>query len=250
MELYVQVRRSVYVEGLSEREAARRFGIARVRKMLRYRTPPGYRRSKPVRRPKLEAFTGIVDQILRDRECPRKQRHTAQRIPPTRRNGRLHDRQAKKPCRWRIRRATPRPTLLSSTQTQAPCLVVDLPHSDDAFVETTEAFCERHRCSVPLLRRRAAQHRLRQHEAGGGEDPGRRQAPADPCLLRAAVALSVRRPFWAAGQGQRQRQGGRVGGLCTQLYGADSALSQLGSSQRAPGSKVSEESRTKIAATL
>ena len=83
VELYVQVRRSVYVEGLSEREAARRFGIARetVRKMLRYRTPPGYRRSKPVRRPKLEAFTGIVDQILiDDRECPRKQRHTAQRI--------------------------------------------------------------------------------------------------------------------------------------------------------------------------
>jgi hypothetical protein len=38
VELYVQVRRSVYVEGLSEREAVRRFGIARetVRKMLRY----------------------------------------------------------------------------------------------------------------------------------------------------------------------------------------------------------------------
>ena len=46
VELYVQVRRSVCVEGLSEREAARRFGIARetVRKMLRYRIPPGYRR--------------------------------------------------------------------------------------------------------------------------------------------------------------------------------------------------------------
>jgi len=52
VELYVQVRRSIYVEGLSEREAARRFGIAReaVRKMLRYRIPPGYRRNKPVRR--------------------------------------------------------------------------------------------------------------------------------------------------------------------------------------------------------
>ena len=83
VELYVQVRRSVYVEGLSEREAARRFGIARetVRKMLRYRIPPGYRRNKPVRRPKLEAFTGIIDQILNDdRERPRKQRHTAQRV--------------------------------------------------------------------------------------------------------------------------------------------------------------------------
>ena len=42
MELYAAVRRSVYVEGLSERAAARRFGLARetVRKMLRYRRPP------------------------------------------------------------------------------------------------------------------------------------------------------------------------------------------------------------------
>ena len=68
MELYAAVRRSVYVEGWSERAAARRFGLARetVRKMLRYRLPPGYRRQKPIRCPKLEAFTGVIDQILRD----------------------------------------------------------------------------------------------------------------------------------------------------------------------------------------
>ena len=50
MELYAAVRRSVYVEGLSERAAARRFGLARetVRKMLRYRLPPGYRRAQPL----------------------------------------------------------------------------------------------------------------------------------------------------------------------------------------------------------
>ena len=43
VELYAQVRRSVFVEGLSEREAAKRFGLARgtVRKMLRYATTPG-----------------------------------------------------------------------------------------------------------------------------------------------------------------------------------------------------------------
>ena len=83
MELYAAVRRSVYVEGLSERAAARRFGWARetVRKMLRYRRPPGYRRAQPVRRPKLDAFTGIIDQILReDQSRPKKQRHTAKRI--------------------------------------------------------------------------------------------------------------------------------------------------------------------------
>ena len=83
MELYAEVRRSVYVEGLSERAAARRFGLARetVRKMLRYRLPPGYRRAQPIRRPKLDAFTGIIDQILREDQCrPKKQRHTAKRI--------------------------------------------------------------------------------------------------------------------------------------------------------------------------
>ena len=49
--------------------------------MLRYRLPPGYRRAQPVRRPKLDAFTGIIDQILReDQYRPKKQRHTAKRI--------------------------------------------------------------------------------------------------------------------------------------------------------------------------
>ena len=83
MELYAAVRRSVYVEGLSERAAARRFGLARetVRKMLRYRLPPGYRRAQPIRRPKLDAFTGVIDQILReDQSRPKKHRPTAKRI--------------------------------------------------------------------------------------------------------------------------------------------------------------------------
>ena len=51
--------------------------------MLSYSAPPGYRRTKPVRRPKLDGFTGIVDAILEadtDPDVPRKQRHTAHRI--------------------------------------------------------------------------------------------------------------------------------------------------------------------------
>jgi transposase len=83
VELYREVRLAVVDEGLSHREAARRFGIDRrtVKKMLSYAAPPGYRRTKPVHRPKLAAFTGIIDAILvADREVPRKQRHTAQRI--------------------------------------------------------------------------------------------------------------------------------------------------------------------------
>lgn len=83
VELYREVRLAVVAEGLSHREAARRFCIDRrtVKKMLSYAAPPGYRRSKPAPRPKLAAFTGIIDAILAtDRDVPRKQRHTAQRI--------------------------------------------------------------------------------------------------------------------------------------------------------------------------
>ena len=85
VELYAAVRLAVVDEGLSHHEAGRRFGIDRrtEKKMLSYSAPPGYRRTKPVRRPKLDGFTGIVDAILEadaDPDVPRKQRHTAHRI--------------------------------------------------------------------------------------------------------------------------------------------------------------------------
>ncbi len=49
VELYGQVRREVYLEGMSRREAARRFGIdpRTVAKMLALSVPPRYRRSRP-----------------------------------------------------------------------------------------------------------------------------------------------------------------------------------------------------------
>src|SRR3954471_6874112 len=83
VELYGRVRHACHVEGLSQREAARRFGIHRttVRKMLSFSVPPGYRRTKPPARPKLDGFTATIDQIvLSDRSAPSKQRHTAKRI--------------------------------------------------------------------------------------------------------------------------------------------------------------------------
>jgi transposase len=83
VELYGRVRHACHVEGLSQREAARRFGIHRstVRKMLAFSVPPGYRRQGPPARPKLEGFTAIIDQILDDdRTASAKQRHTAKRI--------------------------------------------------------------------------------------------------------------------------------------------------------------------------
>jgi len=47
VELYAKVRHAVRIEGLSERAAARRFGIdpRTVSKMLAFSVPPGYRRT-------------------------------------------------------------------------------------------------------------------------------------------------------------------------------------------------------------
>ena len=83
VEIYGRVRRAVLVEGKSERAVAQEFGIARetVRKMLRYSVPPGYRRERPVKRPKLGPWIGVIDAILEeDKNSPVKQRHTAKRI--------------------------------------------------------------------------------------------------------------------------------------------------------------------------
>ena len=83
VELYARVRHAVMIEGLSQREAARRFGIdpRTVGKMLRYSVPPGYVRARPPVRPKLGPFIGVIDRILdEDKERPKKQRHTSKRI--------------------------------------------------------------------------------------------------------------------------------------------------------------------------
>jgi hypothetical protein len=68
VELYGRVRYVVRIEGLSERAAARRFGIdpRTVSKMLKFSVPPGYRRTRLPVRPKLDAFVGIIDRILGD----------------------------------------------------------------------------------------------------------------------------------------------------------------------------------------
>ena len=220
MELYAAVRRSVYVEGLSERAAAR--------KMLRYRRPPGYRRAQPVRRPKLDAFTGIIDQILReDQARPKKQRHTAKRIGERLRaeyGFTAGDTIVKAYVRAQrlggqemfVPLAHPPGdaqadfgealVVIAGVEQKAHYLVVDLPHSDDGVRAGVSGrddggVLRGAQRGVPVLRWRAAAHRLRQHEAGGGADSRRRHAPADAGLQRAPVALLVRRSLRAAGQG-------------------------------------------------
>ena len=83
MEQHELIRRMVNVDGLSQREVARRLGHCRktIAKALKTAAPAGYRRSQPVARPKLGPFEPIVIQWLKEDRCRhRKQRHTAVRV--------------------------------------------------------------------------------------------------------------------------------------------------------------------------
>ena len=173
VELYGRVRHAVLVEGMSRREAALVFGIARrtVEKMLVFSVPPGYRRSKPVRRPKLDGFTGIIDQILEaDKQVPKKQRHTSKRIFERLRDehgftggitivkdyifaARRRQREMFVPLFHSPGHAQAdfgeALAIIGGVERKIHFLVMDLPHSDACFAkaypaETTEAFCDGH----------------------------------------------------------------------------------------------------------
>ena len=83
VEVYASVRRFVFDDGSSRREAARVFGLSRetVSKMCRFSLPPGYTRVKPIAKPKLGPRGPVIDAILAaDMTAPVKQRHTTKRI--------------------------------------------------------------------------------------------------------------------------------------------------------------------------
>jgi transposase len=178
--MYAAVRRAVYVEGISEREAARRFGLSRVtvHKMLQFAVPPGYRRQQPVRRPKLDPYLGLIDQIVEeDKQRPKKQRHTAKRVFERLRDEygyeggitivkdylltrRLQQQEMFVPLSHPPGDAQvdfgEADIVLAGALERAHYFVLDLPHSDDAFVmafpaETTEAFCEGHNQAFAYL---------------------------------------------------------------------------------------------------
>ena len=83
MESWAEIRRRVLVDGQSKRSVCREFDIHwdTLQKILGHAQPPGYRRSGPKPRPKLEPFLPVIHQIIEDdKKAPRKQRHTAKRI--------------------------------------------------------------------------------------------------------------------------------------------------------------------------
>ena len=180
VELYAQVRRAVYVEGISQREAARRFGIdpRTVAKMLAFSVPPGYRRSQPPARPKLDPFVGIIDRILEeDKSQPAKQHHTAKRIFERLRDehgygggisivrGYVHERRERLREMFVPLRHDPGHAqvdfgeafaVIAGQKCKIHFFAMDLPHSDACLVqaspaESTEAFCEGHQVSLEFF---------------------------------------------------------------------------------------------------
>ena len=83
MEHFELIRRMVLVDGLPEREVARRLGHSRktIRKALEHPAPVPYQLTAPKSRPKLEPFLPVIREWLSDdARRPRKQRHTAVRV--------------------------------------------------------------------------------------------------------------------------------------------------------------------------
>ena len=220
--MYARVRRACRVEGMSTREASRVFGLDRktVRKMLSFSVPPGYRRSMPRRRPKLDAFTGIIDRILEDdRTSHHKQRHTAKRIFDRLRDEygftggyaivkdyvrerRLRSREMFVPLHHPAGHAQAdfgeaMAVIGGVARKKVHFLAFDLPHSDACFVTGLSGGDDRGVLRWPqrggcVLRRRPPLHPVRQHQAGGCPHPGRWKAAANARLHGAAIPLSVR----------------------------------------------------------
>ena len=83
MEQWTDVRRAVLVEGISKREACRRFGLSwgALGRMLAYSSPPGYQRTAQADRPVIGPWLGRLAELLEaNRELPRKQRYTVKRM--------------------------------------------------------------------------------------------------------------------------------------------------------------------------
>ena len=216
VDLYGRVRLAVLGQGLSQREAAQRFGIDRgtVSKMVLHSAPPGYRRTVERGRPKLDRHIGFIDQVLHDDlSAPKKQRHTIQRIYDRLREERGFEggyttvRDYVHPRRQSLKEAfvplahpaghaqadfSEAWAVLGGVTRKVHFLVVGLPHSDAILVkaypaETAEALCD----GICVLWRCAVIDPLRQHSVGGGKDPWRRHPQAQHAVRGPAIALCV-----------------------------------------------------------
>jgi transposase len=70
VEVYAAVRRFVFIEGHSRREAARVFGLSRetVLKMCRFSLPPGYTRKVPAAKPRAASISSTIRRLSGKRQ--------------------------------------------------------------------------------------------------------------------------------------------------------------------------------------
>jgi len=83
MDERLEIRHKVLVEGVSKREILRQKKIhwRTLEKILRDSVSPGYQRTAPIAKPKIDPFLGKIQEILTaDKQMHRKQRHTAKKI--------------------------------------------------------------------------------------------------------------------------------------------------------------------------
>mgnify|MGYP006115472711 FL=1 len=173
VDIYSRVRRACLKDGMSARAAAQYFNKDRktIAKMLRHELPPGYRRAEEPRGRTLDAYVGIIDEILRtDKALIKKQRHTAKRIFEVLRDEHKYTgsqttvtyyvREQKRQTKEVFVPLSHRPghaqvdfgeTLgeIGGKECKIHFFVMSMPHSDAVFVkgypaETTEAFCDGH----------------------------------------------------------------------------------------------------------
>jgi transposase len=173
MENWAEIRRRVLAEGQSKRSVCREFDIHwdTLQKILVHAGPPGYRRTAPRPRPKIDPFLPVIHQILDDdKKAPRKQRHTAKRVFERIRDEYGYEGKLtivkEAVAAWRRTRAevfvplSHRPgeaqvdfgqaeVTLDGQPTTVALFVMTLPYSDAIFVsafprECTEAFLEGH----------------------------------------------------------------------------------------------------------
>jgi transposase len=173
MDHWTEVRRAVLVEGISKRQACRRFGIHwdTLERILAHGSPPGYRRVSKAQQPVIGPWLGRLGELLdANRSLPRKQRYTVKRMWHTlRAEGFGGGYSTVKDAVRELRDQAPKEVFMPLTQppgeaqvdfghalarmngslVKVAFFVMSLVHSDAMFVmafprECTEAFLEAH----------------------------------------------------------------------------------------------------------
>ena len=248
VELYGRVRLAVLRDGMSQREAARRFGIDRgtVARILKHSTPPGYTRVMPVRRPKLADHVSFIERLrdergydggysavrdyLRPRRLARKEAFIPLTHPPGHAQADFGEAVA----------------ILGGIERKVRFFVMDLPQSDAIFVkayhaETAEA-CLATGTSRPSPSSAACRCRSCTTAARSPWPRSWETGPASAshAVRRSAVPPPLRGPLRPSGEGERQGQGRGDGRLRPpELSGPDPAGARHRRAERAPSGALS-----------